>query len=91
MVDEEIVLRFFALNALLNKYRTPLKRFLNEYMDSSKNLVPDSIAILKEKFEKTTSTVNRLIGPNAFRITDRKGKLVDRTVNRALFDAQMLA
>ncbi len=91
MVDEEIVLRFFALNDLLDKYRTPLKRFLNEYMNSSKDLDPDSIANLRAKFEKTISKVSRLVGPNAFRITDRKGKLIDKTVNRALFDAQMLA
>lgn len=91
MVDEEIILRFFALNSLLDKYRTPLKRFLNEFMSSSKDLASDAIEALRSKFEDTVSKVHSLLGMAAFRITDTSGKPVDPTVNRALFDAQMLA
>jgi hypothetical protein len=91
MVDEEIILRFFALSSLLDKYRTPLKRFLNEYMGSLKDSGSDTIDALKTKFDNTVSKVNSLLGAAAFRITDALGKPVDPTINRALFDAQMLA
>jgi hypothetical protein len=30
MVDEEAILRFFAMRERLNVYKTPLKKFLNE-------------------------------------------------------------
>lgn len=34
MVDEEAILRFFAMREKLEVYKTPLKKFLNEYMGS---------------------------------------------------------
>ena len=32
MVDEEAILRFFAMRAGIGVYRTPLKKFLNVFM-----------------------------------------------------------
>lgn len=91
MVDEELILRFFALRTLLDKYRPPLKRFLNNYMDSVKKSPPDHLAALRQTFEDTVSNVSTLIGAGAFRVTDQKGKALEPSVNRALFDAQMVA
>lgn len=91
MVDEELILRFFALRANLDKYRTPLKRFLNNYMDGVKKSAPEGLTTLRAVFEDTVSIVLTLIGPNAFRVTDPNGKALEPSVNRALFDAQMLA
>ena len=91
MVDEELVLRFFALSVGLGTYRTPLKRFLNDFMAASRNAEPAEIGRLRTKFVQTTAVVHRLLGPAAFRITDRTGNSIEPAVNRALFDAQMLA
>jgi hypothetical protein len=91
MVDEELVLRFFALSAGLGTYRTPLKRFLNDFMAASRNAEPVEIGRLRTKFTETTAVVNRLLGQAAFRITDTTGRSIEPAVNRALFDAQMLA
>ena len=37
MVDEEAILRFFAMRAKIGTYRTPLKKFLNDYMSEMRN------------------------------------------------------
>jgi hypothetical protein len=91
MVDEELIMRFFALRAGLDKYRTPLKRFLNNFMDSCRTITQQDLNSLKDQFVETTNKVATLIGSAAFRVLDTKGEPVESSVNRALFDAQMLA
>lgn len=91
MVDEELILRFFALRDQLEKYRTPLKRFLNNYMGGLKNTTTEDLSSFRKDFEKTVANVSALISRSAFHITDSKGEPLEKTVNRALFDAQMLA
>lgn len=91
MVDEELILRFFALRAELDKYRTPLKRFLNDYMEKAKKFGPNELENYQTIFDETTRTVAHLIGESAFRVTDRRGQTIEPAVNRALFDSQMLA
>ena len=91
MVDEELILRFFSLDVRLGDYRTPLKRFLNDFMREMRNSDEDEIERLHAKFVTTTEIVNALLGQAAFRITDPTGRRIEPAVNRALFDAQMLA
>lgn len=91
MVDEELLLRFFALHQDYEGYRTPLKRFLNDFMAAGANMPEDQLAKLRATFEETIDRVSEALGTSAFRITAADGTLVDRTPNRALFDAQMLA
>jgi hypothetical protein len=90
-VDEELILRFFSLHERLGAYRTPLKRFLNDFMGSVRNAGEGDIARMRAKFQETTGVVRRLVGQAAFRITDSTGQTIEPAVNRALFDAQMLA
>ena len=91
MVDEELLLRFFALRSLLGSYRTPLKRFLNDYMGSVQAASDEELGDLEALFHSTVERVDRLIGRSAFRIVDGSGRIVESTFNRALFDAQMVA
>lgn len=91
MVDEELLLRFFALRENFPDYKTPLKRFLNEFMDSVKDAEPEQLAVFEELFTSTVDRVRRFVGDHAFRLTDAKGNPVEKPVNRALFDCQMLA
>src|SRR5262249_45696392 len=53
MVDEELILRFFALRAGLDNYRTPLKRFLNNYMESTRKFDAAGLDGLRTLFSDT--------------------------------------
>ena len=90
MVDEELILRFFALRAGLDVYRTPLKRFLNDYMSSFEAPGVDDLEGLAKTFQKAVKAAETLLGVAAFRNTDGDGDPTDSAVNRALFDAQLL-
>lgn len=98
MVDQELILRFFAMRDNLEKYRPPLKIFLNNYMNENKNPVPTWLETRKTIFEETMSRIAYYLGNQAFRLIDEKGhplkdkqgKPLPRGVNRALFDAQSL-
>ena len=90
MVDEELILRFFALRDQLSDYRPPLKRFLNDYMREVREANPEALSILRGRFNRTINRVYSVFDGSAFRVTDRRGHPLEPTVNRALFDAQML-
>jgi uncharacterized protein DUF262 len=49
MVDEELILRFFSLEARLAEYRTPLKRFLNDFMRDMRNSDEEEIERLHSR------------------------------------------
>ena len=89
MVDEELVLRFFALRDQLPTYRPPLKRFLNNYMRGVQNPPSSALSRFGATFRETIGRVSMVLGSSAFRVTDRRGGPVDPAVNRALFDAQI--
>jgi hypothetical protein len=91
MVDEELVLRFFALRERLSEYRPPLKTFLNRYMELTRVASDGAIRLHAELFTTTSAAVAETLGSSAFRQLDSSGNALDRAPNRALFDAQMLA
>ena len=91
MVDEELVLRFLALGEGLEGYRPSLKQFLNRFMERH---CPDGPAYIEralQEFRLTAARAVSLFGRSAFRIIGRDGAPLERTVNRALYDAEMLA
>lgn len=57
MIDEELILRFFALHENLKAYRPPLKRFLNTYMQSAKDADDEYVSFLRQLFNTTISRV----------------------------------
>ena len=98
MVDEELVLRFFALRETLAEYKPPLKRTLNDFMDDHKDPDEDWLAQQRQIFADTMSEIANVLGSQSFRLIDRNGeplrdkhgKPLPRGVNRALFDAQAI-
>jgi hypothetical protein len=99
MVDEELVLRWFAMYDQLAEYRPPLKRFLNEYMDDHKGESQAWLEPREALFKDTMNRISGLLAEQAFRLIDAEGnplkdsegRPLPRGVNRALFDAQALA
>jgi hypothetical protein len=90
-VDEELVLRFFALHDWLNVYRPPLSRFLNGYMKTFQNPGGSWLIEKSNSFEVTMAAVWNLLGDRAFRLVNVSTGQFERSVNRALFDAQSIA
>jgi hypothetical protein len=90
MVDEEMVLRFLAMSQRLDRYRPPLKRFLNNYMKDLQHADQDTLIALSDMFDSTLVNVREALGASAFRLLDRSGRPTETSINRALFEAQML-
>ena len=92
MSDCELILRFFALRRTLPKYSPPLKKLLNDYMRSQRQVDESGVEQLREAFLSAVRPVSAALGQNAFRRLFMKGDKVsmDRTPNRAVFDVQML-
>lgn len=91
MVDEELVLRFLALSEGLQTYRPSLKRFLNDFMEQNRDGEPAYIQRAGRDFRQTVARALSLFGGSAFRVLGPDGMPQERTVNRALYDAEMLA
>lgn len=99
MVDEELILRWFAMHDRLVRYRPPLRRFLNDYMKDNKDEAESWLEVRESKFTQTMMVIRSVLGSNAFRLIDEngeqlrdaEGKPLPRGVNRALFDAQAVA
>ena len=89
-VDQELALRFIAMRSRLRDYRPPLVRFLNEYLRAA-NSNPPIIETLKEDFDRAAGLCQTVFGDSAYRLLDLRGQTIERNINRALFETQMLA
>ena len=91
MVDEEAILRFFAMREHLRTYRAPLKKFLNDFMSGVRNASAAQIDGYRKTFVRTVDTANALLGDFAFRVLGPNGAPSELTINRSLIEAQLLA
>ncbi|MGQ4414168.1 DUF262 domain-containing protein [Streptomyces sp. SAS_269] len=89
MVDHELILRFFALSDRYEQYKPPLQKFLNDYCaeQNKKKGYGDELI----RFERAVSGVKFLFQNSAFRLTDQSGALLEKSLNRALAETQMVA
>lgn len=94
MNDCELILRFLALRSVLPAYSPPLKSLLNEFMRLNRNPSSEELAQLRGAFESAGRAVRTAFHGVAlrrvFRSKTEKGFAIDRTLNRAVFDAEML-
>lgn len=88
MVDQELILRFFALRDRLPQYRTPLVHFLNDYMRDHRDPSDDWISEKQDLFRQTMQLINNVMDAAAFRVTDGAGRPAERVINRAVYEAQ---
>lgn len=89
-VDQELALRFLAMRTRLRDYRPPLVRFLNEYLRMA-NEPEYKLNRVVADFARAAAHCWKIFGDDAYRLLDRRGNAVDRNVNRALYETQMLA
>lgn len=92
MNDCELVLRYFAIREALPSYAPPLKKLLNRFMRGHRNLHEDELEAFRQSFQASVQAVNIVFATDPFRrvslIEGQPG--YDRTLNRAVFDLQML-
>lgn len=82
MRDQELILRFLALYFNGEKYKLPMKEFLNEYMGKKQHLTPQLKDKFSQAFEKTIEVIFESIGSRAFKPV--------RGMNASVFDAVMV-
>lgn len=80
--DIELILRFFAFLYYADKYKAPMKDFLNRYMATNRHLKHQSANQLTQIFTTTTEALLSSVGDHAFR--------PKRTVNAAVVDSLMV-
>ena len=80
--DEELILRFLALYFQGSDYKSPMKRFLNDFMRENLNLEKYASERIQPLFEATVETILAKIGSKAFYPT--------RAINAALCDSLMI-
>lgn len=100
MRDEELILRFFAVNNNYLLYQPPLRAFLNQYVEQKTFLIVNGrrqsrISLSEEEkkdltslFNETMDKVLAVFNNHAFRVYS-DGKW-EKPVNRALFDVVTL-
>ena len=93
--DVELALRFFALYERRVNYKSPLKHFLNNFMNDNKDIGNDKIDNYRLIFKKSVYLVKTVFGPNAFYlyVLDPKTKNGDwsKSFNKGLFDVLLVS
>lgn len=91
MTNVEYVLRFFSYRQAIDSYDGSVKEFFNNFMKENKNISNEQVAYFKKVFSDTISSINFILNDNAFKryIPERKGW--HGALNRAVFDAEMVA
>jgi Protein of unknown function DUF262 len=81
--DQELILRFLALNFDLANYKSPMKGFLNSFMKKHSQISPEEAQKFKNAFISTVAVIQKSIGNSVF-------KRNKNALNVAVFDAVML-
>lgn len=92
MVDCELVLRFFAIRDALPAYSPPLKTLLNQFMRDHRHPSQEEIRSLRASFKSAVAAVAAAFPEYPFRrvFEGDSGPTRDRSLNRAVFDIQMI-
>jgi hypothetical protein len=80
--SQELILRFFALFFESDRYKPPLKEFLNNFMGRNRNLHCYSEELLVSKFKNIVKLVSKCLNGNAFR--------PEKSLNAAVYDGVMV-
>ncbi|MBU2104646.1 MAG: DUF262 domain-containing protein [Nanoarchaeota archaeon] len=94
MIDGERILRFFAFcENSERKYKSPLKKFLNDYMEPKRYLSEEELEDKKRLFKKCVELCQQVFGNLSFRryYLDKENKsgYKDKKLNEGLMDIQL--
>jgi len=81
--DQELILRFIALLYWHEKYKRPMKGFLNDYLEANRKFQMNPGEEITEIFKATTEVAVHCLGARAFRLKN--------ALNAAVFDSMMVA
>lgn len=90
MKNEELILRYLAFRHNQDKYKKPLKNFLNEFCAEHHNIDEKTILTWKREFLSSVESINYLFGIKAFKSLDSDIQPIGKAMNSALFDAVMV-
>lgn len=90
MVDNELVIRFFTFSDRADAYKPPLQKFINNYCAFMNSQGNDVLEAHAERLRQAARNVFSIFGKNAFRLTDASGALIDKSINRALAETQLI-
>jgi hypothetical protein len=82
MRDQELILRFLALNNDADNYFSPMKEFLNKFMGRNRVLAQNAKASFLTQFTDSIDAAVRHLGENVFKR--------ERAFNAAIFDGTMV-
>lgn len=93
MTDCELILRFFSIRDTLPDYKPPLKTLLNDYMRDHRHPDEAQQTEMTALFRSNVAAVQAVFPDVAFRrySMGEKGPEYDVSVNRAVFDIEMIA
>ena len=80
--DEELILRFIALHFCIDKYKPPMKSFLNQFMSDNKAMDVCDEHEMSKVFRGTVSVILEKLGDRAFK--------PGRALNAAVQDSLMI-
>jgi DNA-directed RNA polymerase subunit H (RpoH/RPB5) len=95
MLDTERVLRFFAFcDKGERNYKSPLKKFLNDYMLQKQNIPEAEATEKRELFKKCVELCQSVFGNVAYKRVfpgndEMTSGYIDRNLNQGIFDVQM--
>ena len=96
MRDVELVLRFAAFyHATYLKYRSPMRRFLNDEMKEHQHITDNNARVLRDAFKRAVNLTKSLLGRHAFKRfykgTEKNpnGRWEPRKFNASLYDVLM--
>lgn len=83
MRDQELIIRFFALQERSDQYSKPMAEFLNSYTGDHRKMKQDQKDKFKDLFEETADRAHKALGDRPFR--------VGHALNVAVFDSVMVS
>jgi hypothetical protein len=90
MVDNELVIRFFTFSDLEETYKPPLQKFINNYCATKNKQDDEKLEEDSERFLRATRNVFKVFGRGSFRLTDENGVPLEKNINRALAETQLI-
>lgn len=97
LAHHEMILRFFAMNSRLREYRPPLKTWMSDFMDDHRRATPGQLDAFRRTFYKALRNVVAMASNadappfrRARELTDQGEIRWDQTLNRPIFDLQMV-